>query len=230
MLHEIIETTNNSKSGSSLSSVENDIQIDTGHYYESVDEMIENARALNCSAVVNCTGLGSSNICSDEQMIGARGILHHYDRSTCIRRKYNDEYQTVPMIHDACILTEDMPWGNEQEPCYLIARGDTIVVGGSYLEGDKEDQIRPNENQRLLQNAHRVGIDTDLSKPNGEWVGFRPYRPISRCEIDDGYNITENHPDNNGSDIKVVHSYGYGGSGWTVYVGCAKEATRLLGF
>lgn len=226
MLHEIIETTK-SKNGSS---VEDDIQIDTGIYYESLDEMVEDAKALNCNAVVNCTGLGASEICNDQQLIGARGILHHYDRSTCVRRKYSDDDQAVAssptMIHDACIMTEDGPWGSEKEPCYLIARGDTIVVGGSYLEADTEEQIRPNENQRLLENAHNIGIDTDLSKPKGEWVGLRPYRPISRCEIDEDYN-TGNDPNDDG--VKVVHSYGYGGSGWTVYVGCAKEATRLLG-
>jgi D-amino-acid oxidase len=200
---------------------DNDINVETGHYYESVEEMVEDAQALNCDAVVNCTGLGASKICNDDQLVGGRGILHLYDRDTCIRRESTHEGE--PLLHDANILTEDAPWGSEEAPCYLIARGDTIVVGGSYLEGDAEEGIRAEESRRLFRNARLVGIDTERSKPKGQWTGFRPYRPVSRCEIDQ-QQYSEN------AKVRVVHSYGYGGSGWTVYVGCAKEVTRLLGF
>jgi D-amino-acid oxidase len=132
------------------------------------------------------------------------------------------------MRHDANIMVEDAPWGSEDMPCYLIARGDTIVVGGSYLENDSEPNLRDDERTRLLKNAELVGIDTERSHPIGEWTGFRPYRPTSRCEVDHKYKGATSDINNNNSNIRLVHSYGYGGSGWTVYVGCAKEATQLI--
>jgi D-amino-acid oxidase len=205
-----------------------DVDVETGVEYESVEHMIEEAKLLDCDGVVNCTGLGASELCDDNQLIGARGILLHYDRNSCIRRSSVSEGEFGPMRHDANILVEDAPWGSEDMPCYLIVRGDTIVVGGSYLEHDSEPNLRDEERTRLLKNAELVGIDTERSHPIGEWTGFRPYRPTSRCEVDNKYKGATSDINNNNRDIRLVHSYGYGGSGWTVYVGCAKEATQLI--
>lgn len=202
-----------------------DVDVETGIKYESVEHLMDEANNLSCDGVVNCTGLGSSGLCDDREMIGARGVLHHYDRQNCIRRTSVSEGEFGPMLHDANILVEDAPWGSAERPCYLIVRANTIVVGGSYLEGDTEPNLRPEEHEQLLKNAELLGIDTQLSKLIGNWTGFRPYRPISRCEIDDNYGGPTGAKQNH---IRLVHSYGYGGSGWTVYVGCAKEATRLL--
>jgi D-amino-acid oxidase len=198
----------------------NDINVETALEYESVQHMVEDAIALGCDAVVNATGLGAAKICNDKHLVGARGILHHYDRETCVRKESIHEGEFGVMLNDAVILADDPPYGTETEPAYLIPRGNIIVAGGSYLEGDPETGIRPEEHARLLRNAELLGIDTTKSKPVGEWTGFRPYRPIARCEIDEEFGVAEN--------VKIVHNYGYGGSGWTVYVGAAKEATDLL--
>ena len=197
-----------------------DVNVETGLEYRSMEELVQDAKALGCDAVLNCTGMGAASLCKDKHLIGARGILHHYDRKTCVVRQELTDGPHGPMLHDAVILTEDPPWASDGYPAYLIPRRDILVVGGSYLEGDTETKIRPMEHQRLVYNADRLGIDTEQSKPIGEWTGFRPYRRLSRCEVDSQYGKEEN--------IKVVHSYGYGGSGWTVYVGAAMEATRLL--
>ena len=123
-------------------------------------------------------------------------------------------------IHDTAILTEEAPWGTETEPCYMIPRGDKLVVGGTYLEGDSTVTISPQEESKLIQNAWKVGIDTQKTKPVGEWTGFRPYRPTVRLEIDSHYGKKEG--------IEFVHNYGHGGSGWTVYIGAAKHVASLL--
>lgn len=211
-----------------------DVNVDTGHYYQSMEEMIEQAKLLGCTGLINCTGLGSSKLCNDAQLIGARGILLHYDRDTCIRTTNceNNIGEILPQEqgreYDANILTEDEPWGSSEFPCYMIVRGKKIVIGGSYLEYDQENMIRrPKEYQHLIRNATNLGIDPMKNKPISEWTGFRPYRPISRCEVDTGHDY-DNNINNNGNNVRVVHSYGYGGSGWTVFVGCAKEASDLV--
>eukprot|EP00977_Amphora_coffeiformis_P000730 scaffold160_cov139-Amphora_coffeaeformis.AAC.7 len=199
-----------------------DVNVETARRYQSVDEMRADAESLGCDTVVNCTGLGSRQLLGDSSLVGARGVLLQFDRQHCVR---NASVAVTalgePTTQDAILMAEETPWGNDTHPAYLIARGDTIVVGGTYLEGDEEPTIRDEERARLYRNAGLLGIDTTKSPVIGEWVGFRPYRPTVRCEYDDKYG--------RGSDgVKVYHNFGHGGSGWTVNVGAAKECANDL--
>jgi hypothetical protein len=103
----------------------------------------------------------------------------------------------------------------------MIPRGDILAVGGSYLVGDEKMVIRASERGRILDNAQNMGIDTKKSMCVSEWVGFRPYRPTMRLEVDEKLSLL--------SGVTVVHSYGCGGSGWTVFVGVASDNANLLG-
>ena len=196
-----------------------DVDVETGESYESIDHVLETARSLGCNRVLNATGLGAGALCHDDQMVGARGILLHYDRTSCVRTLEIQSTEHGEMINDAVVIAEEGIWGSNEMPSYIIPRGDILVVGGSYLEGDAEPTIRPHEEARLLENARHLGIDTTQCQPISSWTGFRPYRRTSRLEIDTHYST---------KDLRLVHSYGYGGSGWTVYTGCAKDATALL--
>ena len=209
-----------------------DVDVENGVYYESLDEIAEEAQNLGCDTVVNATGLGARSICGDSQLLGGRGILLQFDRETCVRSKPATQEELtsaagpnmlpVDQQQDCCVMVEDAPWGSNEYPCYMIARGDTLVVGGTYLEGDTEPSIRPAERERLLENARIMGIETSptIQTPKDEWVGFRPYRPTTRVE-------SEELTTTNDQTIQVVHAYGTGGSGWTVYTGVAKDAVQL---
>ena len=48
--------------------------------------------------------------------------------------------------------------------------------------------------------------------------GLRPVRPELRLEAE---------PDHD-CGVPVVHSYGHGGSGWTVFKGAARDAAQLV--
>ena len=196
------------------------VDVDTGHEFDSLHDMVSYAAELGCDAVVNCTGASSAALCADSSVIGARGILLMYNRESCKRRELVHEVTGETLMNDAVVMAEEAPWATDTEPCYLIPRGNVLVVGGSYLEGDAAHEIRPQERKRLLRNAHNLGIDVKESEPVAEWVGFRPVRQTVRCEIDDTVGKQEG--------IKVVHNYGHGGSGWTVNVGAAKEVANLL--
>lgn len=201
-----------------------DVDVETGIYYQSQEELLEEAKGLDCDAVVNCTGLGASELCGDNDMTPARGVLLKYDRKSC-KRLDNSKDETMPLdtasqLNDACIFADEAPWGTPDLPSYMIIRGDDIVIGGTCLMGDNETKVRPEERKRLLENARLLGIDTEACQPKEEWVGFRPYRQEIRCEIDAKYSSNEG--------IRLVHCYGTGGSGWTIYTGLSKEATRLV--
>lgn len=191
-----------------------DVNVETGKEFQSTEQMVEEAVQLGCDAVVNCTGLGARTLCQDNSLVGGRGAVLQYDRN-CARRMFTDG--DITMTKDVIMTTEEPPWGGETDPCYIIPRGDVIIVGGTYLEGDTEHAMRPEERARLEQNAHIFGIDTEKAKPTKEWVGFRPCRPSVRLEREEY------------EGMPLVHNYGHGGSGWTVYVGAAKEVASLLG-
>ena len=197
------------------------VEVDTGHEYGSLQEMVQEASNLGCDALVNCTGAAAATVCNDSGLVGARGIIIHYDRATCKRRDFVHDTTGEVMTNDAVIMTDEAPWGTDTEPCYLIPRGDILVVGGSFLEGDTAKDLRPGERERLLGNAWNLGIDVKESSHVGEWVGFRPCRETVRCEVDMSVGQSEG--------VTVVHNYGHGGSGWTINVGTAKEVAKLLG-
>lgn len=198
--------------------------VDNGEYFESIEEMCEKAKSLGCDTLINCTGLGSATVCPDEDsLVGGRGVTLRFDRKTATRRAslYQSQYGEIDeaTAKDAVVMTSDQPWARDETmPCYLIPRGDILVVGGTMLKGDTETGIRENEERALLENAHRLGIDTETVSPVHQWTGFRPYRPAVRCEIDEQCS----------NDIKVLHNYGHGGSGWTINIGTAKECVDLL--
>lgn len=204
-----------------VESHEKTISVETGHEYASLQDMVKDAIELDCHAVVNCTGIDAATLCGDTSIVGARGVILQYDRKGCMRREFINDTSGDAMSNDAVVIADEAPWGTETEPCYLIPRGNRLVVGGSYLEGDDQQTIRPEERKRLEKNAWNLGINVEESAPVAEWVGFRPARPTVRCEIDATVGQAEG--------VKVAHCYGHGGSGWTVNVGTAREVARLLG-
>eukprot|EP00533_Pseudo-nitzschia_delicatissima_P010575 CAMPEP_0116097640 /NCGR_PEP_ID=MMETSP0327-20121206/10813_1 /TAXON_ID=44447 /ORGANISM="Pseudo-nitzschia delicatissima, Strain B596" /LENGTH=319 /DNA_ID=CAMNT_0003589405 /DNA_START=156 /DNA_END=1111 /DNA_ORIENTATION=+ len=195
-----------------------DVDVETGVYYQSQEELFEEAKKLDCDTIVNCTGMGALELCGDSSMTPARGALLRYDRASCKRLEHSkDEPLSAgnEQLQDACIFADEAPWAGPDLPCYMIIRGNDVVIGGTCLMGDKETEMRPEERKRLLETARLFGIDTDACQPKEEWVGFRPYRQEEiRCEIDEATN----------DGIRLVHCYGTGGSGWTIYTGLSREA------
>jgi glycine/D-amino acid oxidase-like deaminating enzyme len=196
------------------------VPIETGYSFNTIEDMAHHAKTLNCSFVMNCTGLGSSYLCNDSSIQGGRGILLHYDRNNCHRRldSYPDNDQ------DVAIFVEDAPWASSNEACYIIPRGNVLLVGGSFKlvhSIETDPRLGSEERNRLLQNARYLGIDTSRTKPVHEWIGYRPWRPTVRVEKEYLYS------DGCQEGIPVIHNYGHGGSGWTVFVGAVHEAINL---
>ena len=194
-----------------------DIDVTMGDdKYITISDIVEDAKRLGCDSVINCTGLGSQSLCNDQSLFGGRGVLHHYNRQSCVWRN-DDEFNTSKNQNDVSILTEDGSWGTPNFPSYIIPRGDTLCVGGTYLEGDHESSLREEEQSLLRRNAWNLGIDSDKSSIVGDWVGWRPCRkPTVRLEVEKM------------EGINVIHSYGHGGSGWTVFAGVARDTVKLL--
>lgn len=136
---------------------------------------------------------------------------------------FNGWWMRYPYIirRDVSISIEQGPWGSPTQPAYVIPRGQVLVCGGSYNKNDHYPFITQEERHTLKQTASNLAcIDVENTTPWGEWVGFRPVRDDGSVRIEMEYD-TE-------SSLKVIHNYGHGGSGWTVYVGAVQAAISLI--
>lgn len=90
------------------------VEVDMGiSKFKCIKDMVDSAKFHGCDAIVNCTGVGSMQVCDDDNLHGARGILHRYNRLSASRLFDGEK--------DAAILTDEGGWGNEHEPCYMVS-------------------------------------------------------------------------------------------------------------
>ena len=111
--------------------------------------------------VVNCTGLGSRELCGDHELQPVRGQVLRLAASQLSHAWIDD--------------TAD-------RPCYLIPRADGLIVGGSAQMGDDRMEADRADTEAMLSAAgqafpHLTGQRADMVK-----VGLRPYRSAVRLE------------------------------------------------
>lgn len=158
------------------------------------------ATEFNVDAVVNCMGLGSGEVFGDQSVIPAKGIVVMYNRPDSMK-----------------MCANYLPGSNDSRPVYVIPRGDIVVAGGTFYKGDSTTEATGEDVNRIknnVQNLHPGLIETEIA---GTWVGHRPYR-------EDGIRF-ETQTINN---IPLLHNYGHGGSGWTLFYGAAKATVNQL--
>ncbi|KAK0410557.1 hypothetical protein QR680_005193 [Steinernema hermaphroditum] len=96
----------------------------------------------------------------------------------------------------------------------------TAVLGGTHDEDDYDLTVRPEVAERILnENQKYIPVlkDAEIVKHR---VGLRPYRKNVRVEV-------EHYKTKDGKKIPIVHNYGQGGSGITMFYGCALHAVDL---
>eukprot|EP00088_Acartia_fossae_P054887 TRINITY_DN6342_c0_g1_i6.p1 TRINITY_DN6342_c0_g1~~TRINITY_DN6342_c0_g1_i6.p1 ORF type:complete len:337 (-),score=69.09 TRINITY_DN6342_c0_g1_i6:75-1085(-) len=108
------------------------------------------------------------------------------------------------------VTLDDLDDGN-----YVIANQESVVVGGTHQDGDWDRTPREEDKQFIRSGGKCLDPSLKDSVEVGHWVGLRPGRPEVRLERD-------------GIDKKLVHNYGHGGSGITVFQGCAEECVDLV--
>lgn len=146
--------------------------------------------------VVNCTGLGARELCGDAELQAVRGQV--------LRLK------GANMPHAWIDDTGD-------GPCYVIPRGDGLVVGGTAQMGDERMSVDDHDSDAILERATRAFPQLRDAQVLATRVGLRPYRSTVRLEEE---------PRNDGR--RLVHNYGHGGSGYTLAWGCAEDVASLL--
>lgn len=177
----------------------------------SLQAATELARERRCNAVINCAGLGGASFSGNdcEGVTPGRGVVAQFRRPANLLK--------------AVVTTEEGPLASPTEPAYCIPRGDVVVVGGSYHEGNYDRNHSPAELSRIQRNAHALAPGLAKNAPLKVWTGLRPVRHAGvRLEV-----VTYDEEQDDGLAV-IAHNYGHGGSGWTIAYGCAEELVSML--
>lgn len=148
--------------------------------------------------LINCTGLGSKELCDDQELYPIQG-------------------QTVkiePSENQTGIIFDELPDHTESEITYIIPRSDCTVLGGSAFKNIESKAIDEDLSQRIIERCLLLDPELNTDHIISSHVGLRPGRTQIRLEQD--------------PEDSIIHNYGHGGAGFTVSWGCASEVLGIV--
>ncbi len=178
------------------------------HVHQHISDLYE---PPECSAIVNCTGLGARKLVKDPQLVPMRGVVVHIPNDIGL------EYS----LHD------DAPQGRV---AYIFRFRNHLVLGGTF-EPEREDlkieaEVLPGILHRcrelLKVDAHPLAEELSLAKATQTLVALRPTRIGTetfediRLELDRSFRVP------------VIHNYGHGRQGVSMSWGTARDAADLV--
>lgn len=149
--------------------------------------------------IVNCSGMGARELCSDRTVVPARG-------------------QVVRVANPGLSLSlrdEDNPGGRT----YIHPRTRDCILGGTFQLGEWNTAPDPEIAAAIMQRCAELVPELGGAEVLEHHVGLRPSRSGGvRLEVD-----------RDASDgTLLIHNYGHGGAGVTLSWGCAEEALALV--
>ncbi|MBO6620826.1 MAG: FAD-dependent oxidoreductase [Balneola sp.] len=148
--------------------------------------------------VINCTGLGSRELCNDKELYPIHG------QTVKIKSTEN----TVGLAFDK------FPDEPDNELAYFIPRSDCTILGGSAFKNVESKAIDEDLTQRIIERCLLLDPKLETEHIISSHVGLRPGRSQIRLEQD--------------PEVSVIHNYGHGGAGFTVSWGCAAEVLTIV--
>ncbi|XP_063627323.1 D-amino-acid oxidase [Cydia splendana] len=119
------------------------------------------------------------------------------------------------------VIRVDAPWQNDtvldkSSGHYIIPNAETVVLGGTQQEHDFNTGTDPNDTEFILNGCCSRIPTMKAAKVVKHWTGLRPGRDQVRLELE----IVDGR--------LAIHNYGHGGSGVTLFWGCASNVLDLL--
>lgn len=189
-------------------------------------------RKFGVGAIVNATGLSARQLASDNKVYPLRGALI---------RVHNDGLR-FPKIECAMSISANVMPGHDSDAdrhpignadngiVFLVPRNDkTLIIGGIAQENEWKLDLgldSPSIQQmRKRCEAFHPGLENaivDAEYPIAQ--GLRPARKGNvRVERELKKSLKGPNPFS-----RIVHSYGHGGSGWSLGFGCAVDVCELV--
>lgn len=191
-----------------------------GDLFTQEDELRER---FGADVIVNCTGLAGAEIAGDNTCYPIRG---------CLIRVINDGTD-FPKITSALTIPADAIH-DSNEIVFIVPRNDNILLLGGIAQCHeynldltldspviKRMRARCEAFVPSLKNA-RLDPDYPIAQ------GLRPFRKQNvRVERE----LRRHVPlagQKRSRHSRIVHSYGHGGSGWSLSFGCAEDVANLI--
>ncbi|MET9241292.1 FAD-dependent oxidoreductase [Nonomuraea sp. NPDC003709] len=154
--------------------------------------------AQPAATVVNCTGLSARSLVDDPRVRSIRG---------------QHVVVTNPGLTE--FFSEDT--GMSPDLLCIYPHGDTVVLGGTAIDGDESLDVDPLAAEAILARCRAVEPRLAQARVLDHRVGLRPTRDHVRVEADPVVGRT------------LLHNYGHGGAGVTLSWGCAFHIRSLVG-
>jgi len=104
---------------------------------------------------------------------------------------------------------------------YIITNSEIIIFGGSKPHDNWNTSVDIFDREFILDGCktlfHGIAMENLIKE---EWVGLRPFRETPRVQKE----IFKF----NGKNYLIIHNYGHGGSGVTIFRGCAKQVFDMV--
>ncbi len=170
------------------------------------------ANSLSASTVVvNCTGIGALPLCGDTTLRPCRG------QTLRVKAPYVKHF-----------FDEGLGNKNDNDPSklvYVFPRLNEVLLGGTYEENQWDRTSSQETAEGIRSRCAELVPELRHAPEVKRWVGLRPVRPTVRLEWDAE---VEARLRKGACSHRLIHNYGHGGSGLTLFWGCAQEvATKV---
>ncbi|XP_074643806.1 D-amino-acid oxidase-like [Tubulanus polymorphus] len=157
-----------------------------------------NELAFEYDIVINCSGLEARHLTRDDKLFPIRGHV--------LRVK-------APWLKHF-ILRDTNP------PSYAIPNEDWVIVGGTTHRDNWSTIPTDTDRRSILEGISKLVPALAKAPVLGEYVGLRPGRDEVRLESE--------HVQYGTKKFQVIHNYGHGGGGLSVFWGCAGDVNNLV--
>jgi D-amino-acid oxidase len=191
-----------------------------GDLFAQEDELRER---FGADVIVNCTGLAGAEIAGDNTCYPIRG---------CLIRVINDGTD-FPKVKSALTIPADAIH-DSNEIVFIVPRNDNILLLGGIaqcheynLDLTLNSPVIKRMRERceaFLPSLKNARLDPDYPLAQG----LRPFRK-QNVRVERELRRHEPLPGQKRSrHSRIVHSYGHGGSGWSLSFGCAEDVANLI--
>lgn len=155
--------------------------------------------AAEADLLINCSGLGARDLVPDPSVYPCRGQVMR------VRAPWVTSY-----------LADD----SNEAFGYIIPNHDTVVLGGTHQDNNWNLEVDPADSRAIWSACTSLLPSLKSAEVVREWVGLRPCRSK-------GVRLEEDELKMGSRTVPVIHNYGHGGSGVTLFWGCSREVARL---
>jgi len=175
--------------------------------------------AYGACAIVNATGLQAKELAGDNSVFPLRGGLI---------RVVNDGTR-FPRITEALCVSHDDSKPEDDDFVFILPRNDNVLLLGGLAQAgvwDLDLTISSPKIQRIRSRCNDFipGLENAQLDPETPFV--QGLRPLTRTNV----RVDRESRARKGGRItsKIVHSYGHGGSGFSLSFGCAADVLAIV--